>query len=71
MMAHMKLWPYPHLSMNLLKLFTDTQVYLITLTGLILKIDPSMRGGISSGFGWTGSLCTQPTNGHAHVFSSW
>jgi hypothetical protein len=55
LMAHTKMWPYPSTSANLLKLFTDLQVFLVTLTGLILKIDPE-SDSISRGFGWTGSL---------------
>jgi hypothetical protein len=55
-MAHTALWPYPSTSANLLKLFTDLQVFLVTLTGLILKIDPKSQDSISRGFGWTGSL---------------
>jgi hypothetical protein len=54
-MAHTKLWPYPSTSANLLKLFTDLQIFLVALTGLILKIDPK-SDSISLGFGWTGSL---------------
>lgn len=42
---------------NLLKMFTDVQVFLVTLTGLILKIDRgTTQDSISHGFGWTGSL---------------
>jgi hypothetical protein len=55
LMAHTKMWPYPSTSANLLKLFTDLQVFLVTLTSLILKIDPE-SDSISRGFGWTGSL---------------
>ena len=56
MVIHVKLWPYPSMSANLLKLFTDLQVYLVTLTGLILKINSGAQERISRGFGWTGSL---------------
>jgi hypothetical protein len=57
LMAHAKLWPYPSMAANLLKLFTDVQVFLVTLTGLILKIDRgTTQDSISHGFGWTGSL---------------
>jgi hypothetical protein len=31
--------PYPYAGANLLKFFTDTQVFLVALVGLILRID--------------------------------
>ena len=36
---HARLWVYPSWSANLLKLFTDTQVFLVAAIGLCLQID--------------------------------
>ena len=56
-LIHVGVWPYLYTSANMLKLFAEVEVFLVTLTGLILKISPSKRaGGLGDGFGWTGSL---------------
>eukprot|EP01043_Picozoa_sp_COSAG02_P016792 COSAG02_NODE_746_length_17729_cov_37.532501_3_plen_579_part_00 len=39
MILHVKLWPYPHTAPNLLKLFADLQVVLVSMLGLALRFD--------------------------------
>ena len=55
LVIHIKLWPYPSRSSNLLKMFADAQVFLVTLVGLILRIDESdlAKDPFAEGFGLT------------------
>eukprot|EP01043_Picozoa_sp_COSAG02_P054588 COSAG02_NODE_6203_length_3732_cov_1.726122_2_plen_626_part_00 len=50
--VQIKLWPYPHLGANMLKAFTDLQIFLVTLVGLILRIRPDelQKDPLSKGF---------------------
>ena len=50
--VQVKLWPYPHLGANMLKMFTDLQIFLVTLVGLVLRISPEelQRDPLSRGF---------------------
>eukprot|EP01043_Picozoa_sp_COSAG02_P049204 COSAG02_NODE_4919_length_4836_cov_5.351488_1_plen_483_part_00 len=38
-MLHIKTWPYPFASANLLKLFTDLQLVFVSLVGMLLRFD--------------------------------
>ena len=50
--VQIKLWPYPHLGANMLKAFTDLQIFLVTLVGLVLRIRPEelQKDPLSKGF---------------------
>ena len=50
--VQIKLWPYPHLGANMLKAFTDLQIFLVTLVGLVLRINPDdlQKDPLSKGF---------------------
>ena len=62
---HIKMWPYPSLGSNLLKMYVDVELFLVTLVGLILRIndmdlsnDPlplGLQSIFPDGCGW---LCT-------------
>ena len=50
--VQIKLWPYPHIGANMLKAFTDLQIFLVTLVGMILRIRPDelQKDPLSKGF---------------------
>eukprot|EP01046_Picozoa_sp_COSAG06_P037898 COSAG06_NODE_4324_length_4366_cov_3.080853_1_plen_917_part_00 len=39
MLLHVKMWPYKTRSKNVLKLFADIEVFLVSFTGLLLQLD--------------------------------
>ena len=53
-----RLWPYNQTSANVLKIFTDAEVFLVTLVGLIVRIAPEelAKDTVRSPFQWTGTL---------------
>eukprot|EP01043_Picozoa_sp_COSAG02_P069623 COSAG02_NODE_12005_length_1614_cov_57.281961_1_plen_419_part_00 len=53
-----RLWPYNQTSANVLRIFTDIEVFLVTLVGLILRIAPEelAKDTVRSPFQWTGTL---------------
>ena len=50
--VQIKLWPYPHRAANMLKAFTDLQIFLVSLVGLVLRINPAelQNDPLSKGF---------------------
>ena len=63
LVAHIKLWPYPSASSNLLKLFADAQLFLVTLVGMVLRIAPDdlAKDPFAMGFGLTQVSCPKLT----------